>query len=420
MAMFPHWTGRHSIRRRLIQLSFLLVFVVLSLTGWLRFDFAAGRLHLFGAQIWLDEWALLWLALMFAMWLIAATSLLFGRVYCAYACPQMVFTELAHDLDAIGQRLARRFDPKLRKKVARGVSLGLLALISVAVSVLVLGYLAPLPEVLARPARLDVGLWIGLSGTLTAAVVFLDFAFVRERFCRSVCPYGLLQGLVEDGRSMHVVFDEATGPCIECKACVRVCPMEIDIRQGAFQIECTRCGSCVDACDTILARLPKPRPGLLAFRLPGFSWQSLDAKRVLVTVATAGFGVVFALAVATRDPLALRLSPVYTAAAPADGTTAESQFLLRAANRGNAPVTLAVRPEGLPASATVSGLEDPVVPAGVERRFQLVVRLPAADSSSTVMPFVWVVEGAGEAQRFNAAVLTHRPKAKAGSVGRPD
>ena len=406
MATFPNWSGRWTRLRRWIQLACLAIFVVLPLFDGFRFDFGAGRLHLFGTEIWLDEWALLWLALMFAMWLIGALSLIFGRVYCSFACPQMVFTEIAHDLDALGRRLTRRLRPPWRQRLARAFSLAALAVISVLVSVLVMGYFAPLAEVVAQLARLEVGLWIGLLGAATALATFLDFAFVREVFCRTVCPYGLLQGLLEDGRSLHVALDPTPGACIDCKACVRVCPMAIDIRDGAFQIECTRCGSCIDACDVILGRLKPPRRSVLGFRLPGFSLASLDAKRVLVTLATVGFGAVLAAGVLTRERLALQLSPVYTESGGRDAAdTAEARFLLRAANRGTEPVALAARPEGLPATARVEGLADPTIPAGQERRFDLVVRVPLADTRGSVTPFIWVVEGAGEAKRFDAALL---------------
>jgi polyferredoxin len=406
MATFPRWSGRHNRRRRLVQISFLAVFVLLPIFDLFRFDFTAGRLHLFGAEIWLDEWTILWLALMFAMWLIGATSLVFGRVYCAYACPQMVFTEIAHDLDALGRRLTRGRDPKIRSRLARGISLVAAALVAVTASVFFLAYFAPLPAVAGKLAHFDVGLWVGAIGAVTALVAFLDFAFVRETFCRSVCPYGLLQGVIEDGRSLHVRF-EPEG-CIECMACVKACPMGIDIRDGAFQIECTRCGSCIDACDAILGRLKKPRPGLLSFAMAGLSLRNLDLKRVLVTAATVAFAVVLGITVATRQSVAIHLAPIYSDAPTLSKDFAQTRFLLRVANRGKATIQLGVRPEGLPASARVAGLGDATVPPGQERRFDLTVSLPTADTRSSVTPFTWVVETPEGAQRFAASIFSPR------------
>ena len=114
---------------------------------------------------------------------------------------------------------------------------------------------------------------------------------MRETFCRTACPYGLLQGVIEDGRSLHVRFDATPGACIDCGACARACPMDIDIRKGSFQIECTRCGSCIDSCDAVLSRLKPARPGLLRFDFAAFSWRVWDLKRALVALATAGFAL---------------------------------------------------------------------------------------------------------------------------------
>jgi polyferredoxin len=392
-AVFPNWTGRFTVQRRLVQTAFLAVFVLLPLFDLFRFDLPAGKLFLFRDEIWLDEWALLWLALMFAMWLVGAVSLVFGRVYCAYACPQTVFSELAHDADAVGRRLTRRLPASRRKRAARAVSMVLVALLSLVATALFMAYFAPLPDVVRRIARLDLGPWVGAVGATTTVLAFLNLAFVRESFCRSVCPYGLLQGVIEDGRSLHVRLDEATGACIDCKACARVCPMRIDIRDGSFQIECTRCGSCIDSCDAVLARLKPARPGLLRFAFPGFAggW---DVKRTLVTVATVGFGAATVVMAATRQPFTVQLSPVYASDAestPADASLAEARYLLRASNRTKEAVALHVRLEGLPAAARVFGLEDPTVPAGVERKFAVVVRVPSASLSASVTPFSWVV-----------------------------
>jgi cytochrome c oxidase accessory protein FixG len=399
----PGWTGRFARQRRLIQLAFFAVFALLPLFDLFRFDFTVSRFYFFRREIWLDEWTLIWLALMFAMWLVAAASLILGRVYCAYACPQMVFSEVASDLDALAKKVVRKISLNGRGAAVRVVSLALLAPVSVLFSLLFISYFAPLPEVVRRLVRFDVGPWIGLLGLLTAVLFFLDFAFLREGFCRSVCPYGLLQGILEDGRSLHVKFDEATGPCVQCNLCAKVCPMEIDIRKGPFQIECTRCGNCIDACDLILGK--KKRPGLLAFDFGGAGVKHWDPKRLLVAVSTVGFGVALVLAIAFRQDVALRLSPVYMERAAGQTAFAESQFLLRATNKGKTAVDLVVTSQGLPKDVVLDGLSDPSVPAGTEKRFTITVRVPRAEVVSSVVPFTLTVKAKDRSETFPAALF---------------
>ena len=405
----PHWSGRFTRQRRLIQVAFLAVFALLPVFDLLRFDFVQSRLRFFGGEIWLDEWALLWLALMFAMWLVGAVSLVFGRVYCAYACPQTVFSELAHDVDELGRRAARRLAPPWRERVARSVSYALVGLLSVAATALMMAYFAPLPEVLRRLAALDVGPWVGAIGAISTALAFANLAWVRERFCHTACPYGLLQGVIEDGRSLHVRLSPEKGQCIDCAACARVCPMEIDIRDGSFQIECTRCGSCVDACEAVLQRLKPARPSVLVFDMGGAA-RGWDLKRTLVAVSTAGFGLALVVAVVRREPLSFQLSPVYSAQAEAAAAPeVTGRYLLRASNRGRAPVTLDVRAEGL-AGATVEGLTDPLLPPGQERNYDLVVRVPRDRVAGSVTPFTWVVGPSGRQQRIPATFFARQGK----------
>ncbi|HVO50760.1 MAG TPA: 4Fe-4S dicluster domain-containing protein [Thermoanaerobaculia bacterium] len=400
----PGWTGRFAKQRRLVQLGFFAVFAVLPLFDLFRFDFTVSRFYFFRHEIWLDEWTLIWLALMFAMWLVAAASLILGRVYCAYACPQMVFSEYANDLDALAKKVVRRISLKGREHAAvRVVTLALLLPFSILFSLLFMAYFAPLPEVIRRLASFDVSPWIGLLGLLTAVLFFLDFAFLREKFCRSVCPYGLLQGILEDGRSLHVAYSEATGPCIQCNLCTRVCPMEIDIREGSFQIECTRCGNCIDACDLILGK--RKRPGLLAFDFGRAGLKQWDAKRALVGISTVGFGVALVLAIAFRQDVAFRLSPVYMEQATGQTAFAESRFLLRATNKGKAPVDLVVTSDGLPKDVVLDGLADPSVPAGTEKRFTITVRVPRAEVASSVVPFTLTVKAKDQSETFPAALF---------------
>lgn len=392
------WTGHYTRLRRVTQLAFFAIFALIPAFDLFRFDFMAGKLFVFRQQIWLDEWTLVWLALMFGMWIIGALTLVLGRVWCAWACPQMVFSELAHDIDALAKRITRKMPDSRRRLAQRVVSHGLIVLLSVVATALFMGYFAPLGEVFRRMAQLDVGLWLGAIGATTTVLVILDLLLVRETFCQSVCPYGLLQGVLVDEKSLHVKFDESTGSCIECGLCERVCNMEIDIRKSAYQMECTRCGNCIDACNLVLAK--KKRPGLLSYSFGVAGGMKWDIKRLLVAVSTAGFGVVFIAAVAMREPLTFHISPIYGAAAAAQDV-AEAKYLLRAANKGTEPVSLELAVEGLPADAKVEGLADGKIPAGEERKFTISVKVPRSELESSVVPFTAIVKSKVRTQRFD-------------------
>jgi polyferredoxin len=314
------WTGHYTRMRRFSQLAFVAVFALIPAFDLFRFDFMAGKLWIFRKQIWLDEWTLVWLGMMFAMWIIGAMTLVLGRIWCSYACPQMIFSELAHDIEALAKRLTRRLPDSRRRLAQRAFSYLFIGLMSIVATALFMGYFAPLGEVFRRMARLDVGLWLGAIGATTTLIVVLDLLLVRETFCQSVCPYGLLQGVLVDEKSLHVTFDESTGACIECGLCERVCNMEIDIRKSSFQMECTRCGNCIDACNLVLAK--KKRPGLLAYSFGFGGGMKWDIKRILVAVSTASFGIVFLAAVAMRQELTFHISPVYGVSSAAQAQVA--------------------------------------------------------------------------------------------------
>ena len=146
-------------------------------------------------------------------------------------------------------------------------------------------------DLLRRLLSLDIHTAAGISGAAVTLAHVPRFRLVRQRFCTTVCPYGYLQGMLGDGNTLLVHYRDERTQCIECKKCVRVCPMGIDIRNSPFQIECIHCGECIDACDEILARLKKP--GLIHYAwgekgeplrrpAPWYRRGLRDAKRVVV------------------------------------------------------------------------------------------------------------------------------------------
>jgi cytochrome c oxidase accessory protein FixG len=206
-------------------------------------------------------------------------TVIFGRIFCGWACPQTIFMEMVFrkieywlDGDAHKQQQLKAMPWnafKIRKRITKIVVFWLIAFI---IANYFMAYLISMDEVL-RYVHEGIG---AHAGTFIALIIFTSvFFFVyywfREQVCIVVCPYGRLQGVLLDRNSIVVAYDYARGEprgkaskegthgdCIDCKACVRVCPTGIDIRNGT-QLECVNCTACIDACDEIMDQIDKPR-----------------------------------------------------------------------------------------------------------------------------------------------------------------
>ncbi len=264
------------------------------ITPWLRWDRGAnvpnqavlvdmtnGRLFFFWIEIWPQEvYFLTGLLVLAAIGLFAATSL-FGRVWCGFACPQTVWTDLFMHVERWiqGDRNARmRLDKQpwsgtwIAKKVATHA---VWLLIAAATGGAWVAYFNDAPT-LARE------FFIGGAGQKTyfffglfTATTYLLAGWAREQVCTYMCPWPRFQAAMLDEDSLVVSYrawrgeprgkarSAGTGDCIDCHACVNVCPTGIDIRDGQ-QLECIGCGLCIDACDDIMAKLHRPQ-GLVAF-----------------------------------------------------------------------------------------------------------------------------------------------------------
>ncbi len=200
----------------------------------------------------------------------------FGRVWCGWGCPQTVYMEFVFrplERLLLG-RAARRSDSvPLRRRAALWLAYLVLALL---MAHTFLGYFVPVTElwqwVRTPPSEHLASFLVVMAVT---ALVFFDFVAFREQMCTLVCPYGRLQSVLLDKRSLVVGYDSArgeprgkardgaAGDCVDCKACVATCPTGIDIRSG-LQMECIACTQCIDACDAIMGKLGRA-PGLIRY-----------------------------------------------------------------------------------------------------------------------------------------------------------
>jgi cytochrome c oxidase accessory protein FixG len=307
-------------KRRLVQILSTLLIIALPFFNILRLDIPTLRFYFFNAVLWVDEFYLLFLVIMLIVFIIVIFSMMYGRVWCGWMCPQTVLNELANWFESKTKRWLKV--PKTGGSVIRKVSAFLLLSLGVSLISLLIGF--NLVAYFVDPYGMIADIAHGTLGAVTtgillgiAVLIFVDVMFWREKFCTKACPYAMLQMVITDSKTQIVRYQiERDDECIECKACVRDCIMGIDIRTSPYQTECIHCGDCVDSCTTILSRLKTPLPTLI-----NFSWGEsnkrttwyeklglIDAKRWIVTGFVVAYILVLSLVIQLRQPLSLTAS----------------------------------------------------------------------------------------------------------------
>jgi cytochrome c oxidase accessory protein FixG len=312
--------GRFYNARTWLSFLFLVIFFTLPfirINGHpvFLFNLLERKFILFGKVFWPQDFFLFGLATITFIVFIIVFTVIFGRIFCGWICPQTIFMEMVFrkleywiEGTAAQQRTlnkapwnSRKFSIKLTKWIV-------FYLISFLVGNTFLAYIIGIDElwlIASSDPRDHIG---GLAAMLVfSGVFFFVFLYLREQVCTVICPYGRLQGVLLDRNSIVVAYDyirgeprgklkqEQTnsGDCIDCNLCVKVCPTGIDIRNGT-QLECTNCTACIDACDSIMYRVQKPR-GLIRYASEAniaenkpFAWSARIKAYSLVMIVLLG------------------------------------------------------------------------------------------------------------------------------------
>ena len=385
---------QHDYRRtrKTFHLICFLIFVALPFFNVMRFDIPRQRFYFFGVELWISEFGIIFLSLMFLMFVIVASSIVFGRVYCGYACPQMIFSETSIQLeDTLRRKITKYFggwSPSARNRLWRASFYAIIGLASVFLAFVFTSYFVEPRDLLGRLMHFDVKTAGGITGAVVTLITFLDFTLLRQKFCTTVCPYGYLQGILGDNNMLLVNYRDEAKECINCKKCVRVCHMGIDIRDGPLQIECVHCGECIDACDQIMGRLKTPKAGLIHYTwgesgadVEGETgwWRKMgirDAKRVVILVISLLYlgGLVTALAM--RRAVLVQLAPERaTLYRLDDAGVVYNKFRVKIANRSGKRVEVTFAAEQLPGASIIGIGAVPLEPgAAVEQQFEIAAR----------------------------------------------
>lgn len=388
----------------------------------LWFDIPERKLHLFSLVLWPQDALLFAFALIIAgVGLFFATALA-GRVFCGFACPQTVYTQIFTWIEAKveGDHLARlRLDsaPLAPRKLAvKTLKHTLWVVVALWTAITFVGYFTPIRELLPAVVSFATGPWESFWILFYAAFTYALAGLARESVCQHMCPYSRIQGVMVDASTRVVGYDARRGEprgslrsstpkgdCVDCSLCVQVCPTGIDIRDGQ-QYACINCGLCIDACDSVMTRIGAPT-GLiryaseneLAGRPEPRRWRQPRVLAYMTVLLTCG--VVSLWMLAERVPMEVYVLRDRNALMreTADGHI-ENVYMLKLANLEERPHTYRIEVRGLP-GARIDGTQE--FPAGPGSVASVPVRVSASpdEVAGGIHAIEFVVNELGKAGR---------------------
>lgn len=267
-------------------------FIKVNGNQFMMFNILERRFNIFGFPFWPQDFYLFVISMLVGVVFVILFTVVFGRIFCGWICPQTIFLEMVFrrieywiDGDRGAQsRLAKQEwnSEKIRKRLLKWF---VFFLISFGVANVFLAYLVGSDTLFLMVEEGPISQASNFIALLIfTAVFYFVFVWFREQVCIIACPYGRLQGVLLDNKSINVAYDfvrgekevgrakynkkedravTGKGDCIDCHQCVHVCPMGIDIRNGT-QLECTNCTACIDECDTIMESVGLPK-GLIRY-----------------------------------------------------------------------------------------------------------------------------------------------------------
>ncbi len=388
------------------------------------FDLIQRKFYIFGLVLWPQDVIYLTLLLILSALALFLFTAVAGRLFCGYACPQTVYTEIFMWIErkVEGDRFARiRLDGeewpwsihKWRLKITKHF---LWLIIAFLTGFTFIAYFTPIETLSTAILHLSLGPWQTFWLCFYSFATWGNAGFMREQVCKYMCPYARFQSVMVDKDTFIVTYDKirgeprgsrsksddhanlGLGDCVDCSICVQVCPTGIDIRDG-LQYMCIGCGACIDACDQVMEKVDYPK-GLIRYTTERAiedqeSNQSTKRHilrpRVLIYAAFISIlSTAFLISLATRNPLRVDIMRDRGALArEVDGVRIENIYRIQIMNASENNMNVQVKATGLPDLKILNS------------QGQLVTEIKIGPASNLLMPIkVSTVIGVNESGNY--------------------
>ena len=388
------------------------------------FDLGVRRFYIFGLVLYPQDFIYLTGLLVIAALSLFLFTAVAGRLWCGYACPQTVYTEmflwiekkLEGDRSAHMRRDAQPLSlDKAWRKTAKHLAWLTVALWT---GFTFVGYFTPIKQLAVEFMTLNLGSWEIFWSFFYSFATYGNAGFMREQVCLHMCPYARFQSAMFDKDTLIVTYDSERGEprgtrsrkadlstlnlgsCVDCSLCVQVCPTGIDIRKG-LQYECIGCGACVDVCDTVMDKMDYPR-GLIRYSTENAMaqhWTQAQTlrhvlrPRVLIYSAILG-SIVLAMVVSLTLRTPFKVNVVRdrgVMAREVSGGKVENVYRLQVMNATEATQHYKITASGLP-GLEVASENVVMVPSTEARVVTMRVQLPANSATPGSHPMQFEIE----------------------------
>lgn len=266
------------------------------------FDLAARKFYIFGMVFWPQDFIYLAILLVISALSLFLFTAVAGRVWCGYACPQTVYTEIFLWIERKieGDRLKQmKLDAEpmsARKLFLKSAKHGAWIALSLYTGFTFVGYFTPVQTLAAEIGHLTIGPWEGFWVLFYGFATYGNAGWMREQVCKYMCPYARFQSVMFDRDTMVITYDAqrgeprgarrrsadpaalGLGECVDCNICVQVCPVGIDIRDG-LQYECIGCAACIDGCNQVMDKMGYER-GLIRYATENGMQAGMDTRQM--------------------------------------------------------------------------------------------------------------------------------------------